>query len=118
MMPFDLDLARKLMLHFEQGEKSAPAGEDRLVVAYHVKQLIDRGLLEGQIAYPSQRGSKFPAAFFVQDITPAGHDFIRAIKKPDRWDRIKKVFADKAAPLTVDLIVAAVKKYGGDLLGL
>jgi hypothetical protein len=74
-----MDLIRELMIRFEGNDISVPAGRTAEEVAYHVKQLIDGGFLEGEIVEgpaPGNPGDRIPLDYFVHDITWKGHDFV------------------------------------------
>ena len=89
MMPRDMDLIRELLLRFERGDKSVPPDHTQEEVAYHVELLIDAGFLKGSVVRRAVRGHKVPSAYFVQDITWKGHDFIASIRNDAVWKRTK-----------------------------
>ncbi len=120
-MPRDMDLIRVLMLQFEQGDTSVPEGRTEIEVAYHVKQLIDGGFLEGEVIMATTAaspGRPAPRAYFVHDITWKGHDFIKAVREDTVWQRVKDHFRTKAIPWTADLILEFLKSKGRETLGL
>lgn len=120
-MPRDMDLIRELMLQFEQGDSSVPEGRTELEVAYHVKQLIDGGFLQGEVLIATTAaspGKPVPKDYFVHDITWKGHDFIKAVREATVWQRVKDHFREKAIPWTADLILEFLKQKGREALGL
>jgi hypothetical protein len=118
MMQRDMDLIRELLLRFEKGDQTVPPGRSQEVVAYHVEQMNDSGLIKALIRRKIDRGHRLPHYYFVQDITPAGHDFIAQVRNDSFWLKLKKQFEEKAAPMTVELIIVAAKKLGAQLLGM
>lgn len=120
-MPRDMDLIRELMLQFEQGDTTVPEGRNELEVAYHVKQLIDGGFLQGEVLTATTAdspGKPVPKDYFVYDITWKGHDFIKAVREATVWQRVKDHFREKAIPWTADLILEFLKQKGREALGL
>ncbi len=118
MMPRDMDLIRQLMLRFEKNITSIPEGRTELEVAYHVKQMIDAGLIDGQVIMAPSPGKRIPRSFVFGDITWRGHDFIEAIRNDTVWARTKEHFIQKSASWTLDLIVEFLKSHGRAALGL
>jgi hypothetical protein len=118
MMPRDMDLIRQLMLRFETGDVSVPDGHTKEEVAYHVKQLIDAGFLDGETIMAPSPGKRLPREYFVRDITWKGHDFIKAVREDTLWNRTKEHFKSKAVPFTIDLILEFIKSQGRARLGL
>lgn len=120
-MPRDMDLIRELMLQFEQGDTSVPEGRAELEVAYHVKQLIDGGFVEGEVLTATTEaspGKPVPKDYFVHDITWKGHDFIKAVREATVWQQVKDHFRENAIPWTADLILEFLKQKGREALGL
>ena len=116
-----MDLIRELLLRFEQDDTSIPEERSDYEVAYHVNQMIKAGLLEGEVVSgPSEEspGKSQPTDFFIHDITPAGHDFIAAIKNDGFWSKLKREAEAKVAPLTLDLLVHIAKAIGKRAFGL
>lgn len=113
-----MDLIRELLLRFERNDRLLPEGRTQKEVAYHVNQMKQAGLIDAEISFAMQRGTRYPDFYHVRDITPKGHDFIAAIRNDTFWAKLKKHFEDKAAPLTVDLIVEGAKMLAKTLLGL
>jgi hypothetical protein len=112
MMPRDMDLIRELMLRFEHDDTSVPDGSTKQEVAYHVKQMWKSGLIDAEVTEAPSPGKRRPIDFIIHDITPAGHDFITAIRNERFWSKVKDEFRKKAAPATVELIVFVAKQLG------
>ncbi len=118
MMPRDMDLIRDLMLRFEQNDTSVPPDRSQQEVAYHVKQLIDEGFVEGRVVMKPSPGKLLPHAYFVHDITWKGHDFIKAVRDDTVWNRAKDHFRKRSVAWTADLILEFLKSSGRAALGL
>src|SRR5262245_25133750 len=118
MMPRDMDLIRELLLRFETGNQKPPPNRTQEIVAYHVEQMIAAGLITGDISRRSDRGQKVPHFYHVHDITPAGHDFIAALRSDTFWQKVKTHFDKQAVPITLELVVQAAKRLGNLALGL
>jgi hypothetical protein len=118
MMPLDTDLIRTLLLRFEQNDTSVPEGKTREVVAYHVKQMKLLGLVDAAIRESTRRGRKVVDDFHVLDITPAGHDLIRAIKTEGFWARLVSHAKAQAVPLTLELVLRSARRLGSQAFGL
>lgn len=106
------------MLRFERGDQSVPEGRTQEEVAYHVEQMIDAGLLKEVISRKTARGRRVPHFYHVPDITPAGHDFIAAIRSSGFWSKLKKHFEERTVPMTVELVVLTAKRLAAEALGL
>lgn len=111
MMPRDVELMRTLMLRFEQGDDSIPPGVSPMDAAYNVEQLRLAGLLDAVVTWAPSPGKRRPVKFIVNDITPAGHDFIAAVKNEQIWAKITEDLRAKSIPLTIDLVVDLAKKH-------
>jgi len=118
MTPRDMDLIRELLLRFEQNDTSLPEGRTMKDVGYHVKQMIDAGLIEGQVIEAPSPGKLAPKDFFVRDITPKGHDFLDAIRNDTFWAKLKNEFQKKAVAVTVELVILCAKELSKSMLGL
>ena len=108
MMPLDIELIRELMLRFEQDDTSVPEGRTEGLVAYHVLQMKEDGLIDAFVRKRSH-GNKAPDIYRVHDITPKGRKFIASIKPETLWSKLKDEIQRKSVPLTVELIVQSAK---------
>ncbi len=116
-MPLNMDLVRELLSRFEKGDDSVPEGRTKQEVAYHVKQMIDGGLLDGQVTMAPSPGKLLPRDYFVKDITWKGHEFIRSVREDTVWHHLKAHFNSKGVALTVDLILEFLKSQARANLG-
>ncbi len=106
------------MPRFEHGDVSVPERRTKQEVAYHVKQMIEGGLVEGEVVMAPSPGKPAPRDYFLKDITWKGHDFIKLVREDTVWHRTKEHFKSKAVPLTVDPILEFLKSQGRAALGL
>lgn len=65
------------------------AGYSRDQVAYHLALIVKSGLAEGpDPIYPSTgEDPTIPTAVIVKRLTPAGHDFISALRDDTAWGK-------------------------------
>ena len=116
-MPRDMDLIRELLLKFEHDDRSIPEGRTKLEVAYHVNQMVKSGLIEAAVIQAPSPGRMKPVDFVFGDITPAGHDFIAALKNDSFWAKLKREASARIAPLTLGLLVLIAKEAGKKAFG-
>ena len=107
-----MDLIRELILNFEHDDVSIPDGYTMSEVAYHVKQMVKSGLIEASVIEAPSPGKMKPVNFIFRDITPAGHDFIAAMKDAGFWAKLKREATNRAAPMTLDLLLLVAKELG------
>jgi DNA-binding transcriptional ArsR family regulator len=112
-MKRDMDLIRELLLKLEDGHLDGnlysvkPDGlgiEGRSYdeLSYHLMQLIDAGLLDGERELSGQ--------FVVRNITWKGHEFLDSIRDPKIWAKTKEgAFA--AGGFTLDLLSDLAKGF-------
>ena len=117
-MPLNMDLVRELLFRFEHGDDSVPEGRTKLEVAYHVKKMLDGGLVEGRVIEKPSPGKLLPHDYILKDITWKGHEFIRSVREDTVWHHLKDHFKTKGVALTVDLIVEYLKSQAKEKLGL
>ena len=91
----NMDLIRDLMLRFERDDISLPTGHTKSEVAYHVKQMKLSGLVDAHITEAPSPGRIEPTDYIIHDITPAGHDFIAAVRNEGLWAKVRKYFKER-----------------------
>lgn len=68
---------------------------------YHIKLLLDAGLIEGQCSdYQGDVGS----ACFIQRLTWEGHEFLDQIKSDTVWAKVKQTASQQGLELTLGLV--------------
>ena len=88
---------------------------DELVIADHVIQLKEAGLIEGFAEiYPREKMAKIR----IERITSPGHDFIRVLKDDSVWSKTKKEVIDQGKAATIGMIVQYATTLAKDTLGL
>lgn len=128
-MTLNLDCLRDIMLYVEDNQVYTPQNtcgdadavlvaivlpslrstDERLFkygeydVQYCCKQAIDSGLLDG---YPY-----LTSKYWIDDITPKGHEFIAALRNDSVWDKVK----DKSKELG-KMSLPVLIKTGADIL--
>lgn len=111
-MKRDMDLARKILLAIEQykdpwgpQESLKIEGYSDQDVSYHIKLLAQAGLIEAQDV-----SSMGPDGFcwFPGSLTWEGHEFIEAARDESRWDKTKKVVAEKGGGLVFEILKEAL----------
>ena len=68
--------------------------------SYHVKLLIDAGLINGEMINTIGRHAK---SFMIQSLTWNGHEFLDTIKNDNVWDKTKSTFKEGGLSMTFDL---------------
>ena len=119
-MKRDWDLVRTILLRVEEQPNTTSllrpnelSGYDEENVSYHIKLLIDAGLLTG-IVSPSMNA---PTLAMARELTWEGHEFLDSIRNPGLWNAIKTKAREKAVDLTFDTIKALAKIVLGGILG-
>lgn len=75
-------------------------------ISYHMVLLIEAGLVLGKTV----GGLNQPITDFqVQRLTWEGHEFLDSIRSDSVWVKTKKVFLDKGAEMTFDLVKTIAK---------
>jgi hypothetical protein len=124
-MTQDLNLLRGIMLFAEEQPvatafhlsnlKERFPEADELVIADHVIQLKEEGLIQGFAEiYPREKMAKIR----IERITSPGHDFIRALKDDSVWSKTKKEVIDQGKAASIGMIVEYAKALAAEHLGL
>lgn len=113
-MQRDMDLLRLVMLSAEAGPPYPPiAGCTEDAIKYHQMQAIQMGLLDGAVHKVHTHPTEIPGAVIVRDVTPAGHDFLQAIREDDNWHKVKTFIAKSGKALTLEMVLFAARKLFG-----
>jgi len=124
-MTQDLNLLRGIMLFAEEQPaatsfhlhnlKERLPDSDETVIADHVLQLKEEGLVEGTVLlYPKEKTAKIR----IERITSQGHDFIRALKDDSVWSKTKKEVIDQGKAASIGMIVEYATGLAKEALGL
>lgn len=124
-MTRDDDLIRKLMLILEQAnsyvnDNLVVEGYTRDQVAYHLGLLVRAGYAEGPQPRYSSSGSDptIPLAVVVNRLSPAGHDFIAALRDDTVWAKVKERLAKVGGSASLDVIGQVGASVAKQMLGL
>ncbi|MNV92171.1 hypothetical protein D3C71_1867370 [compost metagenome] len=71
-------------------------------ISYHVRLLMEIGLIEGKIQ--SLIGGGGPSDFAIIRLTWSGHEFLDSIRNDTVWNKTKEAFASKGLDMTFDSI--------------
>jgi hypothetical protein len=115
-MQRDTDFLRALLFKYEADDdwllmmpgSNAPSSDEEWREAYHVKLMIDEGLLE-EVGRGTMR------------LTSKGHDFLDAIRSDTVWNRTKGVAAEiggSTLGILQDIALAYLKAKAAKLLGV
>jgi hypothetical protein len=100
-----MDLARAILFALEKCEKPWGMHEFEIEgataeqISYHVKLLHQAGLIEAHDASSLNQFKWYPSS-----LTWAGHEFLDAARDNSRWNRAKKIAADKGGHLTFEVL--------------
>lgn len=121
----DDDLIRKLMLALEKAssritDRYEVEGYTRDQVAYHLGLIVRAGYAEGPGPRYSSTGSDptIPSVVILDRLTPAGHDFIAAIKDDTVWARVKERLGKVGGSASLEIIGQVGAAVTKQLLGL
>ncbi len=115
-MKRNMDLARMILFEIEKCE--APMGllqelkiegYSSQEISYHIKLLYQAGLLEAEDASTMGMGPK-GFCWFAGSLTWEGHEFLEAARDDNRWNKTKKLFADKGGGLVFEALKFALIK--------
>jgi hypothetical protein len=121
----DDDLVRALMLALEQAssyvnDNLVVEGYTRDQVAYHLGLIVRAGYAEGPQPRYSSSGSDptIPLSVVVNRLSPAGHDFIAALRDDTVWAKVKERLAKVGGTASLDIIGQVGASITKQMLGL
>lgn len=122
-MKRDLDLVRKLLIHFDEKEDAEIVehihieGYDTLTVNYHLVLMDEAGFLSCERDMSSTTPDRVIRVqpFFL---TWKGHEFLDSIRNEDIWNKTKDLVFTKTGTLTFEIIKQALNKVALSTLGL
>ena len=124
-MTRDDDLIRALMLLLEQAnsyinDSVVVEGYTRDQVAYHLGLIVRAGYAEGPQPRYSSSGNDptIPLAVVVNRLSPAGHDFIAALRDDTVWAKVKERLAKVGGTASLDIIGQVGASITKQMLGL
>jgi len=118
-MKRDWDLVREILLKLEACESARGqlqpgefAGRDEELVSYHVRILMEAGLIEGECSKATGR----PLHCTAHSLTWEGHELLDRVRSHAAWNKIKGVAREKGLDMTLDVIKLAAKTVLESLL--
>ena len=113
-MKRDMELIRTLLINaendvYQYGETAKVDGVDPKVCAYHVKLMIEAGLVDGHVT----KSSSCPYVLArIDGLTNAGHDFLDRIKQDVLWRKA----LDRAAGYGLDILIQYIQQQASILI--
>lgn len=109
----DMDLVREILQWAEKGgwHRDAPT-VDELKLTYHVKIMVDGGLIDGtgEMHRTVGPGSKWQSKFMiVKGLTWKGHEFLEATRSDTVWKKAKETFTKNGVPFVSEILLSVVK---------
>ncbi|MBM4034844.1 MAG: DUF2513 domain-containing protein [Planctomycetes bacterium] len=120
-MKRDLDLVRKILFAVEEHASGfAPTdlhveGYTKAQIGYHAYLVVDAGLAQGEDV--TDTDSEGPE-WMITALTWKGHEFVEAARDDSRWERAKRMVADKGGSITFDLLKQLLTSLMKGALGL
>lgn len=106
-MTRDWQLIKTILLHLEGLESaryilrpSDVGGYDAENVSYHIRLLIESGLIEGSCSATTGE----PLYCFARSLTWNGHEFLDTIRSDSTWNRITKAARERGLDLSFSII--------------
>jgi len=101
-MKRDIDLLRNILLDAESnGHLGLPGEHTPEEIAEHVQQLLEAGLVEGQVVR-NKVGILIGSA--IIRLTAAGHDFLDATRNPSLWTKTKGYVTKNLPEWTLSIV--------------
>jgi hypothetical protein len=106
-MKRDMDLIREILMSIAAYPNSTPyllelvfPGHSKDQVSYHCRLLLDAGLIDAH-CYAANKG---PDDWVIKGLTWAGHEFLEASRDNTRWNKAKKIIAEKTGSLSFEIL--------------
>ena len=104
-MKRDIELVRNLLLRSETSDHQVSI--DDPLETYHVRIMIDAGLIEGRIS--QEITSDAPRHSYIHNLTWAGHDFLDAARNETVWHTAKEKILKPGGSWTFELLKETLK---------
>lgn len=117
-MKRDMDLIRQIVLHVEEHDNLSfdIPDYDEQVIAYHVRLLVEAGLLHAATA------TTLDGRIHLQDVRTAltwpGHEFLDAARDEGRWTEAKRLTKEKAGSITMTALTQILTRLMMQALGM
>lgn len=113
-MTRDWELVREILVKLEEkGDTRRDLrpeeiqGHSREVVSYHIKLLIQAGLVEGTY----DKTLSGPLYCFARDLTWEGHEFLDKIRNDTVWNKVKTTLKNKGVEFSFDSSKKVASEY-------
>lgn len=115
-MKRDFDLIRILLLEREGDTlvDLSPYNQDQ--INYHKALIIEAGLAEGPVHYPSSHVTDIPDAVDLLKLTWEGHEFLDKARSDTTWNRAKSFLHDKGVTLSLEALKIGLTEVVKNLL--
>ena len=111
-MKRDMDLVRKILLYLEENADPHDWIFDLKIgdysdkeISYHIKIMAQEGLIE---ASERPRSDLDYDQWIPHSLTWAGHEFLDASRDDSRWEKVKRLVADKTGSLSFEVLKAGL----------
>lgn len=84
-------------------------------IAYHIRMLHEKGLIEATIVDTSDGSGRIGAAV-ARRLTDGGHDLLDTLRNATLWGKIKMHFQERSVDMTLDLVADVGKRLALALL--
>ncbi|WP_281948055.1 DUF2513 domain-containing protein [Vibrio parahaemolyticus] len=117
-MKRNMEMVRNILLKIESHPNQITdiklAEHPQNEVYYHIRLMIDAGILDGDYAMDMSNASSAPAKIFIKSMTWEGHELLDNLRKDEVWSVIKDNFKNDSIGTVItvakDLAVHMAKK--------
>lgn len=119
-MKRDMELLKEIAIYVENHTDGSNFLNARMIampphtaeaVIYHCELLADVQLIQAEISR-TRAGTEV----IIERLTFAGHDFVEMAKSPSVWKSAKETITKKAAPFTMEVLMALLKQLTAQLV--
>lgn len=82
-------------------------------ISYHIRLLIDAGLINGRI---SETLGPEVKDFFASSLTWHGHELLDTIRSNQVWEKTKSTFLERGIEMTFDLVKSGATQIAAAIL--
>lgn len=111
-MQLDMDLIRRILMEVEGGHHGSwielnIEGYSADEVSYHVMQLAQAGLITA--IDDNGLDENISKGWVPTGLTWSGHEFLRAARDDNRWQRAKRMMAQSGKEISLELLKTILK---------
>lgn len=115
-MKRDFDLVRLLLLDVERHETVDLSAFSEDEIKYHKALIIEAGLVEGGVGYPSYMKTDIPHRVSIKRLTWDGHEFLDKARSDTVWTKAKGIVVSKGMSLSFEALKVALSETVKTLL--